>query len=438
MKLINLNTQLNNSNKIKLAISSTRNGTPIENKYINKSEAEVEEEEAESNNINKEHIANNIYITSENRVRQYHLLFDFISSNLKDMNQIFKNSQSNVYINNNINVYEKPIVKNQSNNEDINNIENLKTDFNEPDFNNLNNINNLNNNNNMNNNINNFSFLRENSLEKIDEVTSILTMFDNTIALVKQAQVHNLSNCDFNCSDIDEFNSNLIKYSKQNVKIDKNNQNTNNKDNCNNPKFNENIFEHNLQNNIQFLPKNLTTADVNPIVNPNHRKSLNCTDGSLLLKVELSDFKHDNNERYLNDINDINYFKNKHHLSPIKMLLNNESIGGITFNFSLDNRDVAHKESKLELNTEAKNKENKEENKEVNNDLVVTNKTSIIDFDYFSDIGDLDKTVKEYSNLNDKYELHERCDMNNYYVDKLKTSFNSNGCIVNKIPVSLC
>ena len=108
----------------------------------------------------------------------------------------------------------------------------------------------------------------------------------------------------------------------------------------------------------------------------------------------------------LNNIN-LNYFENiDNRMSPIKLSVEESKADlGVSMNMGLG-LDMKFKDD------EGKGEEIKEDrDNEVNKDL--SNATSLIDFDYFSDIQSLDKTIKEsYSNKNDMNKIKKERDLN--------------------------
>ncbi len=136
--------------------------------------------------IDKDNITNSIYINSDNRIIRYKMLFNFIKDSVKDINVIISQSVQNFNLSaqkasplsayNNYNGGLKQVSRVDTSP----NIEYLKTDANDP---------------------NNLSLLKDQSMERIEEVTSILTVVNSSKTKIN---IHQESNCDFD-SDLNEF-----------------------------------------------------------------------------------------------------------------------------------------------------------------------------------------------------------------------------------------
>ena len=347
------NIPINNEDKLRLNLLNSQLSISLEKYNTMASSREFDNQKDDgyystiSNKIevNREKIVNDIYLSSESRVKRYNQLFDFINSNLKDIGNLLQQSLSNKYDKNITNSSNKDDLYNSHNINNIN-IENLKTDTHDP---------------------NNLSFYNQKGMERIEEVTSILTLLNSS--KTKTIDINNIpsvcySVCDFNESDIDEFNFNAKKNKGNALKK----THTKGKDI---PTLNEYMNVCNPKEQINILPQ--AKIGYSSILNSIKYEEIG--DSASFLKLEF-------NEKTLIKETEKEFEKNIINLSPIKKVIVDESFGGITINIEYG---VENKNQLIEV-TE-----------------VLDEITSIIDFNNFSVIGELEKTIQfQYENTNNQ------------------------------------
>ena len=334
--------------------------------------------------IEKENITNDIYICSDNRVKRYKVLLEFINSNLKDINTLFMQS----------------LTKNNNNNNTNSNSNNIL---------NSNNISNYNSNNNKNNNINNnlimhttncdtsrnkdnreykeiaenqdnllkiepfnnLSLFRDPSLDKVDELNSLLTLLNCTKTKILGYNAAE-SNCDYNDQDFNEFN---LKTANFNVNIKNSPIKVN-------PHLNLNF------NDLISLAKNKKDHQ-----NPSLAKTglnVNCLPSEYLFNEKNYVSPNVHPERVFSPILKSN-LHSKYNESDLRLSLKNcneriDSLKGLEFGkfvspILMKNLDG---ESVIAINSSFEDKDN------------ISEATSIIDNDYYSEKNtDVDKTIEE-------------------------------------------
>jgi len=241
-------------------------------------------------NIDKENITNDIYLSSENRVKRYNILFNFINENLKDINTIFTQS-----ITNNKNIMDTDSTKIKTDTNDVYGISNGDNGNNgNNEFYGLNDKNN-----------DGLSFFKDRSMDKIDEITSILTLFNTTkTKIVSNKETlkgnnnynnYNLSNSIHQSEYYDNDKSNFLTM-MQNDKEYKEIGNFNNANRANNKYFVSPIF---MKNQYDYSNLGLNSAfedreNLNELNNINIINNINNIDNNI---TNFNNINDNNNEK---------------------------------------------------------------------------------------------------------------------------------------------